>query len=60
MGWKSKAPHDYFGEILAENQHGRHVGFFPTPMEVCQLMALMTMGEGDTTPSFNKAQSDLS
>jgi hypothetical protein len=40
-------PYDYFGEILAENQHGRHLGFFPTPMEVSQLMALMTLGEGD-------------
>ena len=40
-------PHDYFGEILAENQHGRHLGFYPTPMEVCQLMAQMTIGEGD-------------
>src|SRR5436190_11411552 len=25
-------PYDYFGDILAENHHGRHVGFFPTPM----------------------------
>jgi hypothetical protein len=40
-------PHDYLGEILAENQHGRHLGFFPTPMELCQLMARMTVGEGD-------------
>ncbi len=40
-------PYDYFGEILAENHHGRHIGFFPTPMEVCEMMALMTMGEGD-------------
>ena len=40
-------PHDYFGEILAENQHGRHLGFFPTPMEVCELMARMNIGEGD-------------
>jgi hypothetical protein len=40
-------PYDYFGEILAENQHGRHLGFFPTPMEVCQLMALMTLGGSD-------------
>ncbi len=40
-------PHDYFGEILAENQHGRHLGFFPTPIEVCELMARMTVSEGD-------------
>jgi hypothetical protein len=40
-------PHDYFEEILAENQHGRHLGFYPTPMELCEFMALMTLGEGD-------------
>ncbi len=40
-------PHDYFGEILAENHHGRHLGFFPTPMEVCELMALMNFGDED-------------
>jgi hypothetical protein len=37
-------PHDYFGDILAENQHGRHLGFFPTPMQVSEFMALMTLG----------------
>jgi hypothetical protein len=40
-------PHDYFGEILAENQHGRHLGFFPTPMHVSEFMALMTLGGSD-------------
>jgi hypothetical protein len=40
-------PYDYFGEILAENQHGRHVGFYPTPMHVSALMALMTLGGED-------------
>jgi hypothetical protein len=40
-------PYDYFGDILAENQHGRHLGFFPTPMDVCELIAGMTFGEGD-------------
>jgi hypothetical protein len=40
-------PHDYFGDILAENQHGRHLGFFPTPMQVSDFMVLMTLGEGD-------------
>lgn len=41
-------PHDYFGDLLAENHHGRHVGFFPTPMEICQLMAMMNFGDGDS------------
>lgn len=36
-------PHDYFGEIMAENAYGRHCGFFPTPMEVAHLMAMMTI-----------------
>jgi hypothetical protein len=40
-------PHDYFGDILAENHHGRHLGFFPTPMELCELMARMNIGEDD-------------
>jgi hypothetical protein len=40
-------PHDYFGDILAENHHGRHLGFFPTPMELCQLMAQMNCGGED-------------
>ena len=40
-------PHDYLGEILAENHHGRHLGFYPTPMEVSELMAAMTIGDED-------------
>ncbi len=40
-------PYDYFGEILAENRHGRHLGFYPTPMHVSTLMAEMTLGEED-------------
>lgn len=40
-------PHDYFGDILAENHHGRHLGFFPTPMELCQLMVQMNFGGED-------------
>ena len=40
-------PYDYFGDILAENQHGRHLGFFPTPFELCQLMARVNFGEED-------------
>lgn len=43
MAW----PYDYFGEILAENQHGRHRGFFPTPMDVCTMMVRMQFGEGE-------------
>ncbi|MDB6024468.1 MAG: type restriction-modification system methyltransferase subunit [Verrucomicrobiales bacterium] len=40
-------PHDYLADILAENQHGRHVGFFPTPMDLCALMGRMTIGDED-------------
>lgn len=40
-------PHDYLGEILAENRHGQHLGFYPTPMEVARLMAVMTLGGED-------------
>ena len=40
-------PHDYLGEILAENRHGQHLGFYPTPMEVARMMAAMTLGGED-------------
>jgi N-6 DNA Methylase len=40
-------PHDYFGDILAENRFGRESGFFPTPMDVAQLLAEMTFGGED-------------
>jgi hypothetical protein len=40
-------PHDYFGDILADNRHGRHLGFFPTPMDVVQVIVRMTIGEED-------------
>lgn len=39
-------PHDYFGDILAENNFGRHSGFFPTPMHLCEMMTRCTFGEG--------------
>lgn len=41
------SPADYFGDLLAENAHGRHLGFYPTPMHVCDLMAKMIMGTED-------------
>jgi len=37
-------PADYFGDLMAENAYGRGQGFFPTPMEVCIMMADMLMG----------------
>ena len=40
-------PYDYFGDILAENRFGRESGFFPTPMEVSQLLAAMIYGTED-------------
>ena len=40
-------PHDYLGEILAENRHGQHLGFYPTPMTVARMMAAMTVGSED-------------
>ena len=43
-------PHDYLGEILADNQHGRSLGFFPTPHTIVEMMVLMTMqGEDSRT-----------
>ena len=40
-------PHDYLGDILAENRHGQQLGFYPTPMPVAQMMAAMTLGSED-------------
>lgn len=36
-------PNDYLGQILAENNFGRRSGFFPTPMDVCEMMVRMQM-----------------
>lgn len=40
-------PYDFLGDILAENQHGRHAGFFPTPMSVVEAMVRMTIADED-------------
>jgi len=40
-------PGDYFGDILAENKHGRSQGFFPTPMELAEMMTQMQMDTGE-------------
>lgn len=38
-------PHDYLGDILAENNFGRRSGFFPTPMNLVEMMVRMTFGD---------------
>ncbi len=40
-------PSDYFGDILAQNAHGQHLGFYPTPLNVCELMARMLCDGSD-------------
>ena len=40
-------PYDFFGDILAENQHGRRAGFFPTPMNVVEAMVRITILDDD-------------
>ncbi len=40
-------PHDHLGDMLAECQHGKRSGFYPTPHSVCELMTQMVMGEGN-------------
>lgn len=40
-------PNDDLGDMLAENAHGRRNGFFPTPLDICEMMTLMQMGDGD-------------
>jgi hypothetical protein len=45
LAWLMAYPWDYFGAILAENKHGQHLGFYPTPMCVVNMMARMTFGD---------------
>lgn len=40
-------PCDTFGDLMAENRHGRGAGFFPTPENVVELMVRMLIGPGD-------------
>ncbi len=41
LHWQLLFPWDYWGGILAENNHGKHLGFYPTPHNVVNLMTLM-------------------
>lgn len=43
LGW----PYDYWGDLLAENRHGKSLGFYPTPMDVAQLMIQILFLPGD-------------
>lgn len=43
LAWLMCYPWDYFGGILASNQHGKHLGFYPTPIPVANMMAQMLM-----------------
>lgn len=43
VAWLICYPWDYFGAILAENHHGRSLGFYPTPMPVVDMMTQMLM-----------------
>ncbi len=48
LHWLLAYPNDYLGDILADNQHGKHLGFFPTPHTVVKLMVALQLGhEGD-------------
>jgi hypothetical protein len=40
-------PYDHLAEIFSESKYGQGAAFFPTPMHICEMMARMTMGEGD-------------
>mgnify|MGYP006921302639 CR=1 FL=1 len=40
-------PNDDLGDMLAENAHGKHNGFFPTPLDICELMVSMQMTDED-------------
>jgi hypothetical protein len=50
LAWLICYPYDYFGGILAANNHGRALGFFPTPMPVVNMICQMLMpGEDNRT-----------
>lgn len=36
---------DYLGEMLCESNHGKKSGFYPTPLNICQLMAEMVKAD---------------
>jgi hypothetical protein len=40
-------PYDHFAEIFGEAKYGQGAGFFPTPVSVCEVMAKMTIGQGE-------------
>jgi hypothetical protein len=40
-------PADLLGDLLADNAHGRHSGFFPTPHNVVEMMCRMNFGDED-------------
>lgn len=56
LHWLLLYPWDYWGAILAENQHGRHLGFFPTPHNVVQMMVLMLLGESEKDQKDHRAE----
>jgi len=47
LHWLMLYPWDYWGAILAANNHGRHLGFFPTPHSVVEFMVLVLFGGPD-------------
>jgi len=40
-------PADIYGDMLAENAHGKKSGFYPTPHHVVEMMTQITMGTED-------------
>lgn len=41
-------PSDYLGQMLCETSHGKKNGFYPTPINICQLMVEMVSGDCKT------------
>jgi hypothetical protein len=40
-------PADYLGDIMADAAYGQQTGFYPTPLDVTELIVRMTYGDGD-------------
>lgn len=55
LHWQLLFPWDYWGGILAENNHGKYLGFYPTPHNVVKFMSLMLF-EGPESQTDHRMQ----
>jgi hypothetical protein len=56
LHWQLLFPYDYWGSILAANNHGKHLGFYPTPHNVVKMMSLMLFEGPDESQEDHRIQ----